>query len=121
MDNTQLHIAMRHIDDMLACFDFKKVEAVMWTLGWKWGLGEEASVPSIKEMKECVVDLVGMINAQHPEPSSAVHATSGGFTVTRFTDGSYKLQFVVEEHDTYLNVGKNRITQAAEEGEVEMA
>lgn len=120
MDNTQLHI-----DDMLANFDFNKVEAAMRALNWKWCIDESTlkfDVPSVEEMKAFVVELVKDLNELHPEQESDAWIGSGGFTVIRYTDGSYKLLFVVEEHETYLNVGSNRIKHiAAKEGEVEMA
>ena len=73
------------IEALLDRFDFEAVKKVMVALGWEWGCGAGAHIPTYNEMRQLAKELL--------EDAAVYGPASGGFEA-RDEDGVLSLAFV---------------------------
>jgi hypothetical protein len=74
--------------------NYERIHTVMEVLNWRWGLGNQARVPSIDELRACVENLS---NSARELPGSRV--SSGGFEAC-YMNGHLRVAFVLSEIET---------------------
>ena len=96
------------INDIIANFDFEKVNIVMKTLNWQWA---NEGIPNIKELKESAIERLKNAIEQAISPDNKEHhdigwiSSSGGFKATAWKNKKGKLdklqlEFIVSDWDT---------------------
>ena len=78
------------IDEVIANFDFRKVETAMKALRWSYS-GDEDS-PSLEALRNTARTLLESVLAEREED---VEHRMGGFTASWHTDGGVSLRFTV--------------------------
>lgn len=71
----------RHIDAILDEFDFGAVHRHMTVVGWKWGIGQDAKVPTVGELRR-----MARLLLTSAVTKNLSHTSSGGFEVWRRDD-----------------------------------
>lgn len=72
----------QHIEEVMDWFDFNKIKKTMDILNWKWGMGEDAAVPEIPEMRQSVREYMKNLHETNLKKSDVhVGMGSGGFVV----------------------------------------
>jgi hypothetical protein len=74
--------------------NYERIRTAMEVLNWRWGLGNQARVPSIDELRECVENLS---NSAREHPGARI--MSGGFEAC-YTNGHLRVAFVLSEIET---------------------
>ena len=96
------------INEIIANFDFEKVNKTMIALDWKWG---DEGVPNIKELKESAIERLESAIKQVLSPDNKEHhntawiSSSGGLKATAWKNKKDKLEklqleFVLTDWDT---------------------
>ena len=96
------------VNEVLAQFDFEKVNKTMYLLNWKWF--DKADIPTITELKEsaeqhlysAIEQALSPTNIEHHEVGW--HSASGGFKATAWknednTLARIQLEFIVADWD----------------------
>jgi hypothetical protein len=71
--------------------DYERIRTAMQAVDWRWGLGEQAAVPTVQNLRECVEDLS---NEARMHPGGRI--ASGGFEAL-YTNGRLRVTFVLGE------------------------
>lgn len=85
------------INEIIAWFDFEKVQKTMSALNWEWA---DEGIPNLKLLKESAYErLKDAIDlALSPEnkskPDVGYFSHSGGFKATAYVDENYNLSFL---------------------------
>jgi len=82
-----------NFENVLLCFDFQKVHAIMSLLGWTY-FDSNNDVPSISSMKRCVKDLFDKASYSIDEEDYCHSVMSGGFKVTVYCSGEVLIEFI---------------------------
>ena len=92
-----------HIDNVMDWFDFEKVHETMKLLNWTWGMGQNAHVPEVPEIRKCVRDgLRRMISNGHRRWESAgfvAEKVNNEFLAISFQVTSWETDHMLEEED----------------------
>jgi len=82
------------VQNILNNFNFELVHNVMVNTNWKWGIGKDAKIPSVDDLKVEAVSLLERCYAER------VGTSTGGFEVDYNVGNDYEiltLKFVLEE------------------------
>jgi hypothetical protein len=74
--------------------DYERIHTAMEVLNWRWGMGNQAAVPSVSDLQACVESLS---NSAREHPGSRI--MSGGFEAC-YTNGHLRVAFVLGEIET---------------------
>jgi len=100
------------LEDVLERFDFKGVESYMKVVNWTWQ--DQKKTPTIKNLKSCVIGLIGSI-CEHRN-SNSVHnpskSSTGGFEVSLYfiNDTPIKIKTEFQKKDGTNFVEESKIT-----------
>jgi hypothetical protein len=85
------------VQRILDRFDFEKVYIYMKSVNWCWGglFNDPLHVPEISEMKVAAKELLELAAASQLGKHEEV--SSGGFSATRYENGSLCLSFIISE------------------------
>lgn len=83
------------IDAIMDNFDFRRVHVAMKALKWTWFMDGEERVPTEAEIRKFARNLMNQC------VSEKTSIATGGFRVTRDSDGGLNLEFIVDEWCTW--------------------
>ena len=82
------------VDDILERFDFENVENYMKAVNWTWQ--NRKTTPSIKNLKSCVLSLIGGMFEDDEFKYNPSTSSTGGFSVSIFLVNNKPYKIVVE-------------------------
>lgn len=96
----ELEIKLRsNFEETLNRFDFAKVHDVMEHLDWTWW--DSKHTPTQERMIAAVTELFNNTMSRNYEEFTNAYCYSGGFCVTIYNDGKVRIQFIVEDIESF--------------------